>query len=138
MKQIDAAIINAWNSGADANAVAVKAAATGGLHNSIAPRTAVPPYVVYHEMPSRPEFTFDGTSEIHDYMFMVVTGKDASVAVINNIRDLLIAWLDAVTLTISGYTFIYCTRTFSGQKIFNEDDETWNYPTDYEIRAHKN
>lgn len=107
MNQIDAALYTKITGTAAITGLLASATA---VFNHLAPQSTDEPYVVFGQQAAVPEFTFGGVAyETLTYMVKGVT-KGPSGKVAGSIASQVDAALNDGTLTISGYSLMYCRR----------------------------
>jgi len=132
MEELFKAITARW---AAAAGNAIRAAATGGLHLAEAyqgtPSTTNKPYVVYFALPGGVSNTMDTTMEEAYIQFSIFCTGETAASTCVQIRDLLVALYDDVSLTMSGgYAMTRAIRQTAGQ-FLKEPDEGYACHVDY-------
>ncbi len=106
-------------------------------YNTIAPQTAVLPYVTYGLLTDMPISDFADLASIEDLTFYVNCFSSTSVAHALQIADLVNTALQNVSLTIAGYTSMVCKREFMGNVNYEMDTKVFSIPSRYRVLACK-
>ena len=112
--------------------VALSGAVTN-LYLDRAIQSAVYPYIVYHKISGRPDYTFSEDMENTLLQFNIYDSNSSS-ATINDIFEKLKTCYDWCSLTVSGWNSIYMKRELDDLK--NEND-IWNYFVQYRLEIQK-
>lgn len=127
------------------NVVSVTNAATGGIHNTLAPEGTpiasdgtVKPYICFFSLIEIPEYFFAG-GPIEDIPYQVdIYAGDPTTT--GSIYELVKAVLDDVTMTITSHIFLECTRQ-NAQRFQEFDHATgkdlFRYMVEYKLAAQK-
>jgi len=120
-------IWNKFNSNA-----ALKAAVTN-MYFSEAIQTAVLPYIVYHKISGRPDYTF--TEDMENVLIQFnIYDSNSSSATINDIYTKLTALYDYCSLTVTGWNSIYMKRELDN---LTRENDIWNYFIQYRLEIQK-
>ncbi len=107
------------------------------VYNTIAPQTAVLPYVVYGLLTDMPLGDFADPATIEDMTFYVNAFSSTSVAHTLQIGDLIKTAMDNVTLTITGYTSMRCMREFTGNVNYDTTTKVFSLSLRYRVWGSK-
>jgi len=111
---------------------ALKAAVTGMYFNK-AIQTAVMPYIVYHKISGRPDYTF--TEDMENVLIQFnIYDNNSSSATINDIYTKLTALYDYCSLTVTGWNSIYMKRELDN---LTRENDIWNYFIQYRLEIQK-
>lgn len=111
---------------------ALKAVVTG-MYFTEAPQGTAYPYIVYHKISGVPGYTYTEDMENIIIQFNIFDNNN-SVITINDIYTKLTALYDWTTLTVSGYSSIYCKRELDK---LEKNDGIWNYFLQYRLEIQK-
>lgn len=84
--------------------------APGNVFHRIAPRGAVPPYVVLHRQAETDEWTFSGPALEHDLWTIKAISRGSSSGPADDIAQAITVALNNATLTITGYALLFLRR----------------------------
>jgi len=111
---------------------ALKAAITN-MYFSEAIQTAVLPYIVYHKISGRPDYTF--TEDMENVLIQFnIYDSNSSSATINDIYTKLTALYDYCSLTVTGWSSIYMKRELDN---LTRENDIWNYFIQYRLEIQK-
>jgi hypothetical protein len=102
-------------------------------YNTLAPQTAVLPYVTFGLLTDVPMGTFTKIAAIEDMTFYVNVFSVTSFAHAMSIADLVKTAMDDVALSITGYTAMKCMREYVGSIIYDADNKTYQLPMRYRV-----
>jgi hypothetical protein len=102
-------------------------------YQTIAPQSAVFPYVSWGLETDVPIGTFSSPAKIEDLNFWVNVFSNTSMNHLSIITDRILTTLDNSTLTVSGYTSMKCVRTFMGSVIYDPDTLSFQQPLRYRV-----
>jgi len=111
---------------------ALKAAITG-FYFTEAPQDAAMPYIVYHKISGRPDYTYTEDMENVLIQFNIYDDNSSSTT-INDIYAKLTALFDWCTLTVLGWNSIYMKEEFGYLENMND---VWNYMVSYRLEIQK-
>ena len=111
---------------------ALKAAVTGMYFNK-AIQTAIMPYIVYHKISGRPDYTFTEDMENTLIQFNIYDSNSSSVTV-NDIFEKLKTCYDWCPLTVTGWDSIYMKREFDD---LTQENDVWRYLVQYRLEIQK-
>jgi hypothetical protein len=104
----------------------------------VAPQeTARIPYVVFGLETETPIGTFDDFEAIESITFWVNCFSDKTPAAVAEIADEVMAALDDVALSVSGYNAMQCRREFIGPIIFDTETKVFQVPLRYRVYLDK-
>jgi hypothetical protein len=130
MKALFTGIYNLFSA---APTTALNTAIGGRFYSHEAPQEAVYPYCIYNMVSDVPEFTFGGHYDLSIFriQFSLYSQKSSSTEVLNAYENLKTLF-DGCKLTVTGYSFVSCTRELA---VFYRHPETnvWQHNTDYII-----
>lgn len=92
------------------SAVTSKLGAATNVFHRVAPRGAVPPYVVLHRQAETDAWTFSGPPLEHDLWTVKGICRGSSSGPADDIAAAITAALNDATLTITGYALLYLRR----------------------------
>jgi hypothetical protein len=104
-------------------------------YNTVAPQTAVVPYVTFGLLTDMPIGTFEHIAAIEDMTFYVNCFTSTSVAHAMILAGLVNTALSNVTLTITGYTSMVCKREYVGSVIYDADSKIYQIPLRYRVQG---
>jgi hypothetical protein len=107
------------------------------VYNTMAPQTAVLPYVVYGLLTDMPLGDFADPATIEDMTFYVNVFSSTSVAHVMQIADLVKTVMDNVTLSITGYTAMRCMREFTSNVNYNVETKVFSVSLRYRVMGSK-
>ena len=107
---------------------ALKAAVTNMYFNK-AIQTAIMPYIVYHKISGRPDYTFTEDMENTLIQFNIYDSNSSSVTV-NDIFEKLKTCYDWCSLTVTGWDSIYMKREFDD---LTQENDVWRYLVQYRL-----
>ena len=107
------------------------------IYNTRAPEGSAMPYVTFGMLTNVPEGTFDDLGAMEDFTFWINVFSSTGLEHISEIVDLVKTAMDDVSLTITGYTALYCMREFVGNPIFNADTKIYQIPMRYRVIGSK-
>lgn len=104
-------------------------------YNTVAPQTAVVPYVTFGLLTDLPIGTFEHIAAIEDMTFYVNCFTSTSVAHAMILAGLVNTALSNVTLTITGYTAMVCRREYIGAVIYDADSKIYQIPLRFRVQG---
>ena len=104
-------------------------------YNTLAPQTAVLPYVTFGLLTDVPMGTFKYVAAIEDMTFYVNVFTITSVAHAMTLAGLVNTALSDITLTITGYTAMKCLREYVGGVIYEPDTKTYQIPMRFRVQG---
>ncbi len=111
----------------DGNA-ALKAAVTG-MYLTEAPQGTAYPYIVYHKISGRPDYTFTEDMENTLIQFNIYDSNSSS-ATINDIFEKLKTCYDWCSLTVTDWDSIYMRRELDD---LTRENDIWRYLVQYRL-----
>ena len=108
------------------NVAAVIAQATGGVWNSLAPRSANPPYVIFQAASKVEEYRFDGRGMTARYIVKAVS-REPWRKLASTVDTQIDAALQDATLTITGFTQLLCRRETDFYLAEEREGELWQH-----------
>jgi hypothetical protein len=102
-------------------------------YNTIAPQTAVLPYVTFGLLTDVPMGTFENPAIIEDMTFYVNVFTSTSVSHAMTLAGLVNTALQNVALSITGYTAMKCIREYVGSVIYEPDTKTYQIPMRFRV-----
>ena len=110
------------------NDVALSGAVTG-MYLAEAPQGTVYPYIVYHKISGRPDYTFSEDMENTLLQFNIYDSNSSS-ATVNDIFEKLKTCYDWCSLTVSGWDSIYMKRELDD---LTRENDIWRYLVQYRL-----
>ena len=111
------------------NGNAALKAVVSGMYFAKAPQGTAYPYIVYHKISGRPDYTYTENMENVIFQFNIYDDHNGSTTV-NDIFKKFTALYDWCSLTVVGWDSIYMKRELDDLK--NEND-IWNYFLQYRL-----
>lgn len=108
----------------------------GRLYDTQAEPGAPYPYMVYQFIDSTPDWTFNTDYEFTRVQFKIVSDK-SSGGECRDILGYLKSALDWTTLSVTGWTLVYCARVNVAGP-YKDIDGIWNCDVDYMIFLESN
>jgi len=103
--------------------------AVTGLYLNKAPQGTAYPYIVYHKISGRPDYTFSEDMENVLIQFNIYDSNSSS-ATINDIYTKLTALYDWCTLDVTGWDSIYMKREFDD---LTRENDIWRYLVQFRL-----
>ncbi len=103
--------------------------AVTGMYLTEAPQGTAYPYIVYHKISGRPDYTFSEDMENVLIQFNIYDSNSSSTT-INDIYTKLTALFDWCTLTVSGWDSIYMKRELDD---LTRDNDIWRYLVQFRL-----
>ena len=129
MDELEAGVWNQFN-----NNVAMKAALTGGFHNTEVKQGSLLPYGVFQIISDVPRATFSEDQESILLQIKLFSEKNSS-SELNTMFDTVKGAFDYKTLTLTDYTSVSCRRVSA---IKSKIEDVWQYTISYLILIEKN
>ena len=104
-------------------------------YNTLAPQTAVLPYVTFGLLTDIPMGTFEHVAAYEDMTYYVNVFTSTSVAHAMTLAGLVNTALSDITLTITGYTAMKCLREYVGGVIYEPDTKTYQIPMRFRVQG---
>ena len=130
MTELETALWNKYNA-----SVALKAALSGGFHNTEAKQNAVMPFGVFQIISDVPRATFSEDQESVLVQIKLFSAEKYSSAELNNMFNALKGAFDYTTLTLTDYVSVSCRRVSA---IKSKIEDVWQYTVSYLILIEKN
>ena len=108
------------------------------LYQIKSPQASTVPYVTFGMETDRPVGTFADQSAIESLTFWVNAFSGVSTADVAEIADEIMAALDNVSLTVTGYSSMICMREFIGTVIWDSEVNVYQIPLRYRVMVDKN
>ena len=121
------------NGGTTADGTVVWTCYDTKTYNLKAPQGSTTPYVTFGLETDRPLGTFEDLEIIEDLTYWINAFSSISAADISEIADEIMAAMDDVTLTVSGYTPMVCRREFIGTIIWDLETQIYQVPLRYRV-----
>jgi len=115
------------------NGNAALKAVVSGMYLTEAPQGTAYPYIVYHKIDGRPDYTYTEDMENVIIQFNIYDDNNSSTT-INDIYTKLTALYDWCSLTISGWDSIYMKRELDN---LTKENDVWNYFVQYRLEIQK-
>lgn len=105
---------------------------SGRLYLELAPQEDWDSYIVVYlvDLTLSEEFSYSGRIEVFRVQFSIFC-EDTSVETVCGIFEQLTTVYDRVTLTFSGSDYTCVEMSRDSANLFRDDDNFWNYVTDY-------
>ncbi len=103
------------------------------LYQVKAPQGSSVPYVCFGLETDMPMGTFESQMAMESLTFWVNCFSDVSTAAVAEIADEVLASLDDVTLSVTGYTPMKCVREFIGTIIWDLETGIYQVPLRYRV-----
>jgi len=122
----------------------MSASFTGGIHNTVAPDSAVFPYLVFTLISNTQDITFTEKFEEYLVQFDIYSDEISPLEACNLYLLLkgdpdLNQGFDFAQFTVDGYVLLSCTRESSSLPRWEvEGKRVWNYTVTYRILLEKN
>ncbi len=97
-----------------------------GIYHRVAPRNAVPPYVVLHRQAGTDDWTFAGQPLEHDVWTVKAISRGASDQADEIARQVTAALNDA-PITVAGYALLNLRRESKLDLAERDSEETWHH-----------
>ena len=107
-------------------------AINGALYNEEAPEQKANPYVVFHELSSKPEYTFSTSFEDTLMQFNIYSD---TVTELDSVYEKLKTLFDMCQLSITGYTLVFMVRQQSRRMHI---ENYWQRIVEYKMYMEKN
>jgi len=111
------------------NGNAALKAVVSGMYLTEAPQGTAYPYIVYHKISGRPDYTYTEDMENVIIQFNIFDDNNSSTT-INDIYTKLTALYDWCSLTVAGWDSIYMRREIDN---LTRDNGIWNYFVQYRL-----
>ena len=107
------------------------------IYNTLAPQSAILPYLTFGVLTDTPEGIFGNLSKIESMTFWLNVFSSTSPVNCLQIADLVAALMDDATLSISNYSFMVCKREYTGNLAYDLTNGVYQIPMRYRILASK-
>ena len=107
------------------------------VYNTMAPQTAVLPYVTFGLLTDVPMGDFASPETIEDMTFYVNVFSSTSIYHAMTIVGLVNTALNNVSLSITGYTAMKCVREFIGNVLYDTENKVFQIPLRYRVWGSK-
>ena len=108
------------------------------LYQVKAPQGSTVPYVTFGPETDVPIGTFASQTAMESLTYWVNCFSGKSAADVAGIADAVLAAMDDVALTVSGYTAMKCVREFIGSTVWDSDSDVYMIPTRWRVWLDKN
>ena len=106
---------------------------TGECYNTVAPPSAVPPYITFGLLTEVPIGDFEDFEGIENLTFYVNCFSSKSIADVYSVASTVMSVMDSATLTASGYTSMKCQREYTGGPLYDLETGIYMSPMRYRV-----